>query len=210
MVNNGVFGNNVFINCPFDADYQPLLHGILYCAMYLGFNPRIATERADSAENRLAKIVGLIRESKYSIHDLSRSQARRKGEHYRLNMPFELGIDYGSRQFGGTEFAEKSILVLEEKSYATQRALSDLAGCDVQSHGGDVAKAVLKVRNWFATQSSAKIDGAELIVAKFTEFETALYEQLKARGFSDDEVRNHQTAERLEAMRQWFIDDEHG
>ena len=96
-----LFEKNVFINCPFDAEFEPILQSILFCIVYLGFAPRLASERNDSGENRLEKIRGLIESSKYSIHDLSRCQAKRKGEHFRLNMPFELGIDFGCRQYFG-------------------------------------------------------------------------------------------------------------
>lgn len=95
------FEDNVFINCPFDEEYHALLRPILFTTIYLGLKPRIALERSDSGEPRITKIIELIRESKYAIHDLSRLKARRKGEFFRLNMPFELGIDVGCRTFGG-------------------------------------------------------------------------------------------------------------
>ena len=136
------FDNSVFINCPFDKDYEPVLQAMLFCAVYLGFCPRIATESSDSAENRLSKIRRLIENSKYSIHDLSRCQATRKGEHFRLNMPFELGVDYGCRQYYGHGRDAKKLLILEEERYRYQAAISDLAGCDIQAHGGDFQEAI--------------------------------------------------------------------
>lgn len=94
------FENSVFLNCPFDREFEAIKQAILFAIVYLGFHPRIATERNNSAEVRLDKIVELIESSRYSIHDLSRCQAGRAGEIYRLNMPFELGIDYASGRFG--------------------------------------------------------------------------------------------------------------
>ena len=131
------FERCVFINCPLDEDYEPILQAILFCIVYLGFSPRISTERQDSGENRLEKIRELIESSKFSIHDLSRCQASEVGEHFRLNMPFELGIDYGCRQYFGQGRESKKILVLEEARYRYQTAISDLAGCDIESHGAD-------------------------------------------------------------------------
>lgn len=61
------FGRHVFINCPFDPDYAPLLQAILFSVVYLGFLPRIASENSDSAQVRLQKISWLIENSKYSI-----------------------------------------------------------------------------------------------------------------------------------------------
>jgi hypothetical protein len=79
------FENNVFVNCPFDRDYLPLLRPLLFTILSLGLRPRIALETIDSGEPRLDKIVRLIRESRYSVHDLSRLRAERAGEFYRLN-----------------------------------------------------------------------------------------------------------------------------
>ncbi|MGH6915196.1 MAG: hypothetical protein ACREH3_16020, partial [Geminicoccales bacterium] len=61
---------------------------MLFVILDLGREPRIALERLDSGKPRIEKIISLIGESKYAIHDLSRLQARRAGEYYRLNMPF--------------------------------------------------------------------------------------------------------------------------
>jgi len=85
------FNRNVFVNCPFDDEYLPLLRPLLFCLIYLGFSPRIALESLDSGKPRYDKIVLLIQQSKYAVHDLSRLQASKAGEFYRLNMPFELG-----------------------------------------------------------------------------------------------------------------------
>jgi len=71
------FEQNVFINCPFDDSYLPLLRPILFTVIYLGFTPRIALERLDSGEPRINKIISLIEDSKYAIHDLSRIKAKK-------------------------------------------------------------------------------------------------------------------------------------
>jgi hypothetical protein len=82
------FDRNVFINCPFDDGYRPLLRPLLFTVYALGFQPRIALENRDSGRPRIDKIVQLICESRYAIHDLSRIQATTIGEFFRLNMPF--------------------------------------------------------------------------------------------------------------------------
>lgn len=93
------FEKNGFINCPFDSRYIPLLHPLMFTLLYLELNPRIATESLDSGVQRIDKICRLLKESKYSIHDLSRLKSDAVDEFYRLNMSFELGIDYGGRKF---------------------------------------------------------------------------------------------------------------
>ncbi|WP_371346962.1 hypothetical protein [Ancylobacter sp. IITR112] len=197
------FARSVFINCPFDEEFEPILQAVLFCTVYLGFTPRIATESGDSGAVRLEKIKTLIAESKYSIHDLSRIQARRRGEHFRLNMPFELGLDYGCRQFSGGEHRAKRILILEERPYRYQAAISDLAGCDIQAHAGNFAIAVRKVRNWLVSEADIRADGATRILAAYEDFQTWYYEQQLAAGFSERDIKDYPTAELLVAMKQW-------
>jgi hypothetical protein len=197
------YERSVFINCPFDEDYAPLLQAILFCLFYLGFTPRIATEKVDSGEVRLDKIKRLIEASRFSIHDLSRCQAKARGEHYRLNMPFELGLDYGCRQYAAGHGA-KRILILEEKPYRYQAALSDLAGCDIQSHGGKFDVAVRKVRGWLASEAGLQADGAAKILGAYVAFQEWHYKSQLARGFSEADIQDYLTPELLDAMREWF------
>ncbi len=151
------FCKSVFINCPFDEEYKEILHPIIYCLVRFGLEPRIASERNDSGEFRLEKIWQLIRSSKYSIHDLSRCQSIESGDIFRMNMPFELGIDYGCRKSGVTPFDQKDFLVLEERKYRYKEALSDIAGLDVQFHKGDYEIAIRKIRNWLMEKKNLLI-----------------------------------------------------
>jgi len=131
------YESNVFVNCPFDVKYLSLLRPLLFTIAYLGYHPRIAAERSDSGENRLDKICELIRQSRFSVHDLSRLKAARAREVYRMNMPFELGIDYGSRQHGPEFMRTKKCLILEKEQHDFKRALSDLSGVARSRYGVD-------------------------------------------------------------------------
>ena len=133
--------------------------------------PRIAKERSDAGEPRVEKILELVASSKYSIHDLSRCQAREGGEYYRLNMPFELGLDFGCRRFGAGRLARKVILVLEQERFRYQAAISDLAGSDVEAHHGDHAVAVRKVRNWLAGIGGFERIGGARVLADYEDFQ---------------------------------------
>ncbi|KLN59193.1 hypothetical protein WH96_18800 [Kiloniella spongiae] len=197
------FERNVFINCPFDEDYEPILQAMLFCILYLGYNPRIATERNDSGENRLEKIRSLIEESKFSIHDLSRCQASKKGETYRLNMPFELGIDYGCRQYHNG-CRDKKFLVLEEKQYRYQASISDISGCDIQTHANDYEKAIRKVRNWLVSEGDAEKIGPARILGAYIYFQQWHYEKQIEAGSSEEDIQDYPTAELFDAMKEWL------
>lgn len=115
------FNKNVFINCPFDSEYISLLRPILFTIIYLGFNPQIASQTADSGEQRINKILSLIVKSKYSVHDLSRIRSKKARELYRLNMPFELGMDYACRRIPSGHLRRKRFLVLGQVLTTTRR-----------------------------------------------------------------------------------------
>ena len=197
------FEQSVFINCPFDPDYDAMLQAILFCVVYLGFVPRLARERSDSSEMRIEKITGLIEASLYSIHDLSRCVAKKRGEHFRLNMPFELGIDWACRRYFGDGREAKRFLILEEKPYRYQVALSDISGCDIQYHAANFQQAVRKVRNWLVSEAGIAADGAARILARYTDFQGWYFEKQLAAGFSDDDIKDYETSELLTAMIEW-------
>lgn len=148
----GDFEKNVFVNCPFDDDFRQLLLGIVFTIIYFGYKPRLSLERADSAESRIQKILGLIEESKFGIHDLSRMVSKGKDEHYRMNMPFELGIDYGCQKLKDGKWSQKKILILEKERYRFQKAISDLSGSDIKHHDDEVDKAINAVRDWLVIE----------------------------------------------------------
>lgn len=143
------YTKNVFINCPFDGQYYELLRTLIFTVVYFDFQPRIAIESSDSGLSRLEKIVNLIQESKYAIHDISRLQAKSKNEYYRLNMPFELGIDYGLRRFN-QDYSDRRSLILETENYEYMKALSDINGMDIKNHNDVPEKLIECLRSWFA------------------------------------------------------------
>ena len=197
------FERNVFVNCPFDDEYDHILQAILYCVVRFGLRPRIATERMNAGEHRLEKISELVARSKYSIHDLSRCQAKEVGEHYRLNMPFELGLDFGCRSFGDSASQGKKILILEEQQFRYRAAISDLAGSDIEAHGGDMQTAVRKVRNWLVDAGGFANIGAARILSEYEDFQEWYYERQLAAGFSEEDIQDYPTSELLKAMLDW-------
>jgi len=179
------FERNVFINCPFDDNYLPLLRPLLFSVLYLGLEPCIASGELNSAQPRFQKIIQLIVKSKYAIHDLSRIQAQKKGEFFRLNMPFELGLDIGCQSFKGGRWQGKKCLILEVERYRYQAAISDLSNSDIASHKGNPATLVFEVRNWLDAQAGLHAPGPTKVWANFNDFMAWNYDELKDRHYSD-------------------------
>ena len=110
------FSTNVFINCPFDTQYQPLLRPLIFTVLYFNLEPRLAQTRSSSTI-RINQIKAHIKDSKYGIHDLSRSRAMNHGELPRFNLPYELGLDIGCTEYGNKKSRSKKILILEREKY---------------------------------------------------------------------------------------------
>ena len=90
---------SVFINCPFDKQYQPIFDAIVFCVVACGFEPRCTLELTDAGEVRIENIYRLIAQCNDSVHDISRTEVG--DQPYRLprfNMPLELGIFLGAKR----------------------------------------------------------------------------------------------------------------
>ena len=185
------FEKNVFINCPYDDEYLPLLKSLIFTIKTCRFHPRIALERFNSAEVRLQKIKQLIEESCYSVHDLSRIKATNAGDYFRLNMALELGMDIGCRDYHPNPvFRNKKMLVLENERYSVQRGLSDMSFGDCKTHEGNEKKLMKCVRDWFYESGIKKIKPASAIWDDFNEFMSNLYVEKTEQGYSPEEIDN--------------------
>lgn len=198
------FDRNVFVNCPFDREFQHILKAILFCLVRFGLKPRIATESSNAGVSRIDKITDLIRESRYSVHDLSRCQALVVGEHYRMNMPFELGMDFGCCRYGGAPMQSKKILILEEQPYRYQAAISDLAGVDIEPHEGNYRFAVRNVRNWLSGMAGFRTIGTHKILNEYEDFQEWYGAKQRSSGFSEDDMDHVPVPELLQAMFVWM------
>lgn len=174
---------------PQDISYLPLLKCLLFTIKKIGLTPRPALERHDSGEVRLQKIKQLIEESRYSIHDLSRVTSEKKGEYFRLNMPFELGMDLGCRDYHPLEkYRSKKFLILEKEKYTTQKALSDLSFADCKYHKNEPEEIVYEVRTWFVETGLKRIHSASSIWDEYNDFYTNLFQEKKSEGFTKKDI----------------------
>lgn len=163
------YARNVFINCPFDGDYEPIFQAIVFTLQDLGFRPRTALERLDSGELRLAKIRELISTSQYSIHDLSRTNLDSVTALPRFNMPLELGIDLGCRWYA-MDRADKRMLILDSERYRYQTYISDIAGQDIQAHENTPAGAILQVRRWLRSSTDIPLRAGSAVYNRYQRF----------------------------------------
>ena len=138
----------VFLNVPFDPEYQPLFEAMLFAVYDCGFKPRCAKEAADSGEIRVQKIAGIIRGCGSGIHDISRTEPSSDSGLPRFNMPFELGLFLGAKWFGGGAQRRKNCLILDRERYRFDQFISDIAGQDIKAHQNDPELLITAVRDW--------------------------------------------------------------
>jgi hypothetical protein len=146
------YEKNVFINCPFDDAYRPLFHAIVFTIHDVGFNPRCALEASNAGQFRLSKILDIISECKYGVHDLSRTELDSANQLPRFNMPLELGLDLSCRRFGRNYHQEKVILILDREPYRYQKFISDISGQDIYAHNSDETQVIETVRDWLSPE----------------------------------------------------------
>jgi hypothetical protein len=167
--------NHVFINCPFDAGYRPILNAILFAVFDLGFVARCALEEEDTGEFRLSKIERIIEECRYGVNDLSAVALDVATGLPRFNMPLELGLFFGCKRFGPPNQGKKCTLVLDNDPFRYRQFISDISGQDISAHGGDPERAIRAVRDWLQAASKRKgLAGGGEIVERYRRFQNEL------------------------------------
>lgn len=135
----------VFLNIPYDPQFESLCLAYVCGLACFGLVPRATLEIPGN--RRLDRIIGLIQECSFSIHDLSRVQLdRSKPRTPRFNMPFELGLAVAMERLVAPSH---SWYVFETLNRRTEKSLSDLAGTDVYIHGGTVGGVLSQLANAF-------------------------------------------------------------
>jgi hypothetical protein len=180
---------DVFINCPFDDDFAPGFRALVFAVLACGFRARCAREMADGTETRIDKLYNIIEQSRFSVHDLSRTELDPLYNLPRFNMPLELGIFLGAKRFGDSPQKMKRCLILDTEPYRFQKFISDLAGMDVTPYGGDVRRIVGCTRDWLATVSKRKsIPDRAFVISSFDRFTNGLPAIAEAAGVKTNEL----------------------
>jgi hypothetical protein len=182
------YNNYIFINCPFDEEYMPLLQAIIYCIYRCGFVPQCALGEDDASDTRIDKIIRCIESCKYGIHDISRTQLN-ANEFPRFNMPFELGIFFGAKRFGNKQQQNKNALVFEKTKYTYQQYISDLNGIDTKAHDNDPQRVIRHIRDWLLTTSKrTTIPGYNIVLNEYNVFRNKLPGIVQKLGLNANDI----------------------
>lgn len=158
------------------------MQAAVFAVYRCGFYPKSALEQDNGVANRLDKIVKMINECRYGIHDISRTQLNSRGLP-RFNMPFELGIFIGASRFGGTAQKRKSAVIFDKTPYRYQQFLSDINGFDPKAHNNTQVNILRQIRNWLSTESRRKnIPTAPILISEYRRFSRSLPGLLRTAG----------------------------
>ena len=142
---------SVFLNVPYDAEYEPILLALLAALLALGRKPRATLEVEDRGEARPRRILEVLESTAVSFHDLSRA-----GASARFNMPFELGLAFS--------FAARTrrhrLYVLQAERGRLEETLSDLKGAEavlavLSRSSPDVANAHIDLPETYTNEFAA-------------------------------------------------------
>lgn len=137
---------SVFLNIPYDAAFENLYLAYIAGVSAFGLKPRAALE-IPTSNRRLERILELIQECQYSIHDLSRVQldlARPRTP--RFNMPFELGLTVALEKVA---IPGHAWVICESQRFRLKKSLTDLDGTDPYIHDGTVRGLFRELGNAF-------------------------------------------------------------
>jgi len=169
-------------------------------------------ERSNSREPRLDKIRELIEAAQYSIHDLSRCRANEKGEYYRLNMPFELGLDFGCQQWASEHSGKKSLIFEGEKD-SYDKSISDLSGLDIKNHNHKTYEAVVEVQGFLMHDANAQEfnvfsdkhkSGPSAVLSQYEDFLGWYWQRKLEDGYTEAEIKMYSARDLIDAMRDWL------
>jgi hypothetical protein len=167
---------DVFINCPFDSEYQPFFNAILFTVTDCGFRARTAREIEDSGDTRIAKLYRLIEECRFGIHDISRIELDSKSGLPRFNMPLELGIFLGARAFGHGSLSDKKCLIMDRTAYRYKKFCSDISGQDIRPYHGRQIALVTGIRDWLRQWAppGRSLPGGDAMNRRYNDFKKEL------------------------------------
>ena len=137
----------VFLNIPYDSQFHNLCLAYICAIASFGLVPRATLEIPGT--RRLDRIIELIEQCAFSVHDLSRVERFAPTRLPRFNMPFELGLAVAWQKLRNRKHLW---YVFETERYRADKTLSDLAGADVYVHKGTVKGVLQQISNAFVRE----------------------------------------------------------
>lgn len=136
----------VFLNYPFDADFETYSHAMHFGVVAAGLIPVCAKDLTTSDRPRLPMLVEGIIKCQYSAHDFSKLRGEGADNFARMNMPLEMGMAlFYALQ---SQHPAHRCAFFVANSYDYKIASSDLSGLDLITYDGNELSLVANVYEW--------------------------------------------------------------
>ena len=139
-------------------------------------------------KSALPKTYGLIADCRLGIHDISRTELGGNSKLPRFNMPLELGVFLGAKEYGPPKQREKSCLILDRERFRYQKYVSDISGQDIRAHANNPSKAIAAVRDWLSHFGEKTLPGGKTMTERYKRFRRELPRILAAAQIEPSEL----------------------
>lgn len=184
----------VFLNFPFDTEFEAMAHAMHFGVVAAGFIPVCARDLTAPDRPRLEVLVEAISSCQYSAHDFSRYTGEGANNYARFNMPIEMGMAlfYALR----VQRAKHRCAFFVPTPHDYQAFASDLAGLDPKVYNGNEHLLAALVYEWLRDVGKPMVNEIPTVRVreKYGEFRQTL---LKLQGSGSDGRPSHDEAQEL-------------
>lgn len=182
------FLKSVFINCPYNSSYTPLLQTMVFALLDFGFYPRSALELDTGTSSRFEKICAIIGDCRFGIHDISQVALNEDTGLPQFNMPFELGLFLGASRNRPMLALPTDCLIIGGRQGDHLKAISDLAGHDISFHDYDHSKLIAAIRRFLSSRVDDILPGAGYVMDRRAAFDQQLPDMLAEKQLTFEEM----------------------
>lgn len=180
----------VFLNYPFDRDFEALADAMTFAVVAAGLLPVCAYDLTAPDKPRLKMLVEAISNCQYSAHDLSRAHGEGPGNLARMNMPVEMGMALFHAL--NTQRSEHRCLFFVSEPHDYKAFASDLAGLDPRVHNADPMRILADMYEWLRGIVPPQLFNSRPTVEisdKFSEFKKRI---VNVRGSGEHDRPSHE------------------
>ncbi|HYT43136.1 MAG TPA: hypothetical protein VEP90_12395 [Methylomirabilota bacterium] len=185
----------VFLNYPFDEEFEPLAQVMHFTVVAAGLIPVCAKDLSTPDRPRLEMLVDVITNCHYSIHDFSRSKGEGSDNFARFNMPIEMGMALFHALSTQRNRHRCAFFVATQHDY--QIFASDLAGLDPKHYDkDDELSLIASVYEWLRSLDNPLIRRLPTVEVK-KKYKLFKKELEKVEGSGKDDCPSHDEAQEL-------------
>lgn len=197
----------VFLNYPFDAEYEEMAYALHFAVIAAGLLPLCAKDLSLPDQSRLGMLFHAILNCQYSAHDLSRGKGEGDTNHARLNMPLELGMALFHNLHSEGRAHRYAFFVADPNEYKAYA--SDLSGLDAQYHENSDLILLTEMYEWLRSVIPGNLQGQPATADVLIKYQFFKGELTTINGSSKNGLPSHAEAQELMyqlcAAEEWWV-----